>query len=469
MPITRTPESPIELQEKLKDPQFLRDLAELSEGERSKVFAEYDAAIEDKTNGNVEKLHAKLEEKLNADLDIRVAEMSRNLHAEVESAVKPVAGNVEMFSDVSAQATAYNADSAGAELNRKGEYRAADYIRASIAEDIPGYANAEQLYQLRQESEAVMANYTGTIPSKGGLLVPEEFRTALMVEALEDNYIRQRSTVIPMKAGKLNFAGIRDESHSGETYFGGITAYWEDEIPAGTTSEAALEQITLDPKKLTANARVPNDLLADALGLEALIYQLYPPAIAAKEEVGFIEGNGAKRPLGFMDASAGAMISITRATANQINPADIWNMYSRLLPNSKKRKKAVWLTSPTTLPQIQSLALDVGTGGGPLMTFNIGSEPSVPLLGLPVIESTKIPELGDVGDLVLVDLSKYLIGDRQALQISKSEHQYHSTDETGYRFTSRVDARPWLTTPLITEKGDSTTSLSAFIKLGAAS
>jgi HK97 family phage major capsid protein len=447
-----TPTSQAALQEKLRtDPDFLRDLANLSDGERSKFLDEYDTAVDDPRNHAVEDIHAQLSEQLKNDLEIGLAELGRNLHAE------PAATNAAipaMFNDT-VKGTAYNSAAPGAALNRDGRFRPADYVAAANTK-----IHSEAFDALRRESYEIRAAYTGTSGADGGLLVPEQMRSELAKEALEQSVVRGRAKVFPMTAGKVGFPINVDKSHT-STVFGGITATWEDEAAEAATSEAQFGEVMLEPKELIARTVVPNSLLADAALLEAFIMESYPEAIAYKEDDAFINGDGVKRPLGFFNADA--MVNITRATASTIKPADIWSMYSRLLPNSKKAGKAVWITNQSTFPKIQALALDVGTGGAPLMTWNIQQTPGIPLLGLPVIETEKIPALGTAGDLMLVDLSKYLIGDRQALEMSLSEHQYHSTNKTGYRWITRVDGRPLLTHSLQPANGSG--NLSGFIKL----
>ena len=68
------------------------------------------------------------------------------------------------------------------------------------------------------------------------------------------------------------------------------------------------------------------------------------------------------------------------------------------------------------------------------------------------------------GDIILADLSQYIMIDKGGLQSASSIHFKFTTDETAFRFVFRVDGQPWWSTALIPFKGSSNT-LSPFVVL----
>ena len=70
---------------------------------------------------------------------------------------------------------------------------------------------------------------------------------------------------------------------------------------------------------------------------------------------------------------------------------------------------------------------------------------------------------GAVGDISFVDLSYYLIGDRQQVEVAASDQAFFQNDQTAYRIIERVDARPWLQSALTPHGGQA--SLSAYVGL----
>lgn len=87
------------------------------------------------------------------------------------------------------------------------------------------------------------------------------------------------------------------------------------------------------------------------------------------------------------------------------------------------------------------------------------------ILGRPVIFTEKANTVGDAGDVNFVDLSYYLIGDRQQMQMATSEHVEFDTDQTAVRIIQRADGRPWVQSAITPRKGANT--LSPFVKIAA--
>lgn len=119
------------------------------------------------------------------------------------------------------------------------------------------------------------------------------------------------------------------------------------------------------------------------------------------------------------------------------------------------------------------MALSVGTGGGPIWIGayggpNGGDTPPMTILGRPVIFTEKVSALGTTGDINFVDLSYYLIGDRQSVEVAASDQAFFQNDQTAYRIIERVDGRPWLQSALTPHNGSSST-LSAFVQLATRS
>jgi HK97 family phage major capsid protein len=136
-------------------------------------------------------------------------------------------------------------------------------------------------------------------------------------------------------------------------------------------------------------------------------------------------------------------------TAATIVWENIVKMYARMLPTSLKN--AVWIASIDSFPELATMALSVGTGGGPIWIGSYGGPngtdvPPMTILGRPVLFTEKVSALGTTGDINFVDLSYYLIGDRQSVEVAASEQAFFQNDVTAYRIIERVDGRPWLQT-----------------------
>src|SRR5215472_2029508 len=212
---------------------------------------------------------------------------------------------------------------------------------------------------------------------------------------------------------------IIDTTSNVSSIFGGIVAYWTEEAAQLVESQATFGRVVLDAKKLTAYAAVPNELLADAPAFSAFFDSIFPRAIAWYEDVAFLVGTGVGEPLGFINCPASVQVA---AQSGQATKTIVWEnvvgMYARMLPTALAN--AIWICSIDTFPELATMALAVGTGGGPVWMGNYTNPgtntPPVSILGRPVYFTEKTSTLGTTGDISFVDLNFYLIGDRQVMQ-----------------------------------------------------
>lgn len=346
-------------------------------------------------------------------------------------------------------------DAPGAEMN--GQFRRLGEF----------FKIASHRYQARNGRDPRLKSLATDDESGSGLLVPEEFRADLMQMAIEGSIIRPRATTIPMTRGELTMPVIHDASHA-STVFGGVSASWiAEEGDISTVTQPTFGDVRLRARKLTGYTVASNELLADsAVAMEALIRRIFPQAIAYFEDDAMFSGTGAGQPLGILNADALVTVSAeTGQSANTIVWENIVNMYSRMMPQSLGN--AVWIANIDTFPQLATMSLAVGTGGSAIWINNGVEGPPATILGRPVIFTEKAETLGTAGDIYFVDLSNYLIGDRQALEVASSEHVNFDTDRMTWRFIERVDGRPWITTALTPRNGSNT--LSPFVNLATRS
>jgi HK97 family phage major capsid protein len=354
------------------------------------------------------------------------------------------------------QGTAYNASAPGAAVD-KHFHDSVDYVRTiwhqtKMTDDI-----AEKLGTLRNAAGSVS-------PSDGGFLVPETLRAQLLQIALEQAVVRPLATVIPMDSARVPMPIIDSTTNRGSV-FGGMIAYWGEESAALQDANPKFGRVELDAKKLTGLSAVPNELLQDSIvSFASLIETLWPQALAFSEDNAFMTGTGSGQPLGFFGAKNKASIAVTRTTSSKIQYTDIVNMYAQMLPSSLSN--AVWICAPDALPQLLQMSLDVGTGGNSVFVVNAAGPAPMTIFGRPLIISEKAGQLGARGDVAFVDLSYYLIGDRQTMTADSSTDYRFGSDQTTFRIIQRVDGRPWLQSA-ITPANGSSKKLSPFVELAA--
>lgn len=314
----------------------------------------------------------------------------------------------------------------------------------------------------QQDIKQIMNSFGSNVPADGGFLIPEALRSELLRVALEKALVRGRARVVPMETLTVPFPMI-DTSSNASNIYGGVTAYWTEEAASLTDSSPTFGRVKLEAKKLTAYSEIPNELFADSIiSLQMFINEIFPEAIAWFEDLAFISGSGVGEPLGFLNATATVNVSKeTSQAASTLVWENIVKMYARMLPSSLD--SAVWIAHIDTFPELATMALSVGTGGSAIWLNNGVQGPPMTILGRPVLFTEKVNSVGTAGDISFVDLSYYLIGDRQAIQADTSPHYRFQNDQTTVRFIERVDGRPWIQNAITPNQGSNT--LSPFVAL----
>ena len=86
-------------------------------------------------------------------------------------------------------------------------------------------------------------------------------------------------------------------------------------------------------------------------------------------------------------------------------------------------------------------------------------------MGKPLLWTEKAQTLGTAGDIALVDLSQYIIGEKGGLQVATSIHFKFDYDQQSFRFVLRYDGQPTWSSALTPLRSSST--LSPFIVLNS--
>jgi HK97 family phage major capsid protein len=317
------------------------------------------------------------------------------------------------------------------------------------------YASTFQPWQ-----KAALGESSGTT---GGYIVPPDFYNQLLAIAAEDNRFRQYAFVQPMASATLQFPYLditTAQAAGNSPFFGGVIAYWTSEAQTRTEVEPAFKMMELKAQELSGYSVSSNIILQDAaFGLEKFLFTLFGKAVAWYEELAFLQGNGVGKPIGVLNAAAA--ISVNRNTASHFYFADVSTMMSKLLPASFNR--AQWWVSPTVVSDL--LQLKDGANRAIFISIDQGATkpPVWKLLNLPVNITEKLPALGTKGDVMLIDPSLYVIGDRMMLEIAASEHVNFLKNQMTWRFVERIDGRPWLDNAITLQDG--TSQVSPFVVL----
>lgn len=291
----------------------------------------------------------------------------------------------------------------------------------------------------------------------GGFAVPPEFRREIMRKVLGEESLISRTDKLTSSSNSVTVP--MDETTPWQAT-GGIQAYWENEGSQLTQSKPQLDNVTLRLNKLTALVPVTEELLEDGPALAGYISSKAPEKMDFKLTDAIINGTGAGQPLGILKAPS--LVTVDKESgqaADTIVFQNIVNMWSRLY--SKCRLNAVWLINSDIEPQLMSMQFP-GTGTAVpayLPPGGLADAPYGRLLNRPVLPMEAVPGLGDAGDIILVDLSKYLtVTKGGGIRTDVSMHLFFDYDITAYRFIMRVAGQPWWKAAIAKKNGGNTLS-----------
>lgn len=304
------------------------------------------------------------------------------------------------------------------------------------------------------------AGLNEAVPSEGGFLVQKQFSTELLDLMHDQSEILTRVRRIPISIGDgIKLPAIDESSRVDGSRWGGVLAYWANEADTVTASKPKFREMELGLKKLFGLGYATDELLRDGTALQSIMTQAFTEELVFKAEDAVINGTGSGQPLGILNS--GAVISVAADSgqaAATVTTTNVLNMWARLPRRS--RRNAVWLINQDIEPQLYPLTM-VASTSALLYTppgVNGNNSPYGLLMGRPVVPVEYCATLGTAGDIILTDLSQYLMIDKDGVQQAASMHVRFIYDEMTFRFIYRVDGQPAWNKAVTPYKGSNTQS-----------
>lgn len=342
-----------------------------------------------------------------------------------------------------------------------------DYLTAVARAQTPGGEADPRLFRAGPSG-----GNTG-IPSDGGFLVTTDFSMRLMEEAVSNTELASRCTVFDIGANSdgLEAPTIDETSRATGSRWGGVQIYRRAEADTVTATKPTLRGWELRLEDLMGLAYVTDRTLRDA----ALLGQIYRNAFA--DEFAFtldneiFRGNGVGRCAGIIDSTANpALISVsaeTGQTADTVVTENIQNMMIRMRPRSRGR--AVWFINQELEPQLQQMTIGTGISGQLVYmpAGGLSGAPYATLYGKPVVAIEQASGLGDLGDIVLADMSRYILIRKGGIDFAESMHVRFIYGENTYRWVQAVNGRPQDRAAVTSFLATNATTTSPFVTLAA--
>lgn len=409
-----------------KAKEYLEKSGEITDADREAADKfQYDADSAIKEAKRLQRL-------MDADLELRnhEAELERK-EAEKKNGGKPVESNEPVFS-------------------HGGEYMKSLW-KACTNQEIDPRVDA-----LRRSNQKTLSGEQGI---SGGFLIPSQQRSDILKVVGEASLVRKYATVVPMLSRTLEWPALDyAQGAAGVNAFSaGVRVYWTEEGTAPTATDMKFKKINLHARELRGLAYVPNSTLRDSPESLQMWYsgeQGFGGAIGAETDYKAINGTGAGSPQGILNSPA--KITVSRTTSTDFKFADAVTMMSKVLMTGKPR----WLINQSVMPKLLSF---VDAGNNSLFVLNAAIAPQGTILGLPIDWTGKNPALGTAGDVMLVDWSMYLIGDRQVMLMEVDTSYQFAQDVTTFKVSAAFDGQPWVGSKITLMDGS--TQVSPYVVL----
>ena len=375
----------------------------------------------------------------------------RKTASEVDNKADPAAGRAKV-------AAAPRADVRTGGFKHLGEFAAT--VRGAAMRDDGAQT---RLYNALGMSEGVGED--------GGFLVPAEFRDAIM------KLVEGEDSLLSLCDTSTTARNAVTQNVDKTTPWGtaGIQVYWEGEGQGPGATGAKFDQTTLRLNKLFARVDASDELLDDAPQLDNYLRVKAPEVMTSVINLAIVQGNGVGKPLGMMNS--GALVTVAAETsqpADTIHHRNLVKMMGRMYAKSWPRAR--WLMHQDVWAQLPLISFrDVGaypstaTGSAVpayMPPSGISGAPYGTLFGRPIMVLEAMETIGDLGDIVLADMSAYrAVTKAGGTRVDTSIHLKFDTDETVFRFIFRLAGAPWWSAPI--SPRDGTNTRSPFITLAS--
>ena len=287
----------------------------------------------------------------------------------------------------------------------------------------------------------------------GGYLVPDQFLGGLLNQSLEREIVRPRADVVPM-ANNNAWAPVWDTGDHSDN-IGGLVGEWLGEgQQRKSVQKVKFRGLQLIAQKLAIFSAATNELLEDGFQFDNQLESALVQAVGWYLDLAYLVGNGVGQPLGVLnDPSLVTVAKESSQAAGTVTYPNLTKMFARLHPASMSN--AVWVANPTTIPQLMQTFSEGATGGGERMPIlREDGRGGFTMLTRPVYFTEKVPTLGNQGDIMLADFSKYVIGMRREASLQRSMHVGWENDETHFRLILRTTGQGKWDRPITPKNGD---------------
>ncbi len=303
--------------------------------------------------------------------------------------------------------------------------------------------------------------------SDGGYLIPPDFRTNVLAKVFGEDSLLSRTDQQQTTSTSITIPV--DETTPWQNT-GGVQVYWEGEGTPIGQSKLALNNTTIRAHKVAALVAVTDELLEDAPSLTAYLNRKVPEKLQYKINDAIINGDGAGKPLGVLQAPCLVTVAAEAAQASQtVVFQNIEKMWARMY--APCRRTAVWVMNQDVEPQLSQMVVPTANASPGFFPAymppnGLAAGPNGTLKGRPIIFTEAANALGSIGDISLIDFTTYMtLIKNGGMKQDVSIHLWFDQGMTAFRYTLRIGGQCWWKSSIVRAK--SANPLSCCVTLAA--
>lgn len=340
-----------------------------------------------------------------------------------------------------------------------------DQLAAICKAEKPGSDIDKRLLAINTKAATGGSALVGT---DGGFLIQSDFSNEIfqIMHGTASLYNLCDKHQVSENADGLEVPYIDETSRATGSRWGGVQVYREGEAESVTSKKPKINKMETKLADMRGLAYMTDRLLRDARAMSSIYSKAFAEEFAWKLDNEILHGTGVEECLGILTSSA--YISITKETGQAADTFVFENavkMLARL--HSRSMKNARWFINQDVWPQLLTMNVGVGTAGQ--MVFlppgGASAAPYGTLFGRPIEVIEQCKTVGDLGDVILADLSQYQLVEKGGLQAASSIHVRFINHENTFRWTWSINGQPKWKTAITPANGSST--VSPFIALAA--
>ena len=321
--------------------------------------------------------------------------------------------------------------------------------------------------RIDQRLNILNATGLGTaIPSEGGWLIQTDFSTALLDRMNKTAVLAPKCWHVPIGANAdgLEMPTIDETSRATGSRWGGVQVYRRAEADTVTAKKPKFGSFELRLEDLMGLCYTTNRQLKDAPSTGTIISRAFEEEFSFVLDNEIVRGTGVGECLGILNSAA--LVTVLKETnqpADTVLIENITKMFSRM--PARYRKNAFWAINQEIETQLFTMGLVIGMGGSPVFLpgGSISGEPYGSLFARPIIPIEQASALGDVGDILFLNLDQYCIIEKDGMEATQSIHVRFVYDESCFKFIVRNNGAPLWKKALTPYKGAN--DLSPFVTL----